>query len=72
MNLTKHLPQSWHHRKFVWWILAAATIAIIVVIVVPLAVILPRKHNDFHRTTVVLPLYIYPENESSWDLMFTA
>lgn len=50
----------------------AAIILIIIAIIVPLAVILPRKGHNGHKSTVILPLYIYPDNSSSWSPLYDA
>ncbi|KAH7400446.1 spherulin 4-like cell surface protein [Cadophora sp. MPI-SDFR-AT-0126] len=61
-------------RKRRWWIilLSAFVLAIIVAIIVPLAIILPRKGEERHHSTILLPLYIYPETNSSWMPLFRA
>ncbi|EFX04914.1 spherulin 4-like cell surface [Grosmannia clavigera kw1407] len=74
MNLEKHLPQKWRHSKWLWILLAIIAIIIIIVIVVPLAVLLPRnnRHHKHLSTSVLLPLYIYPTNSSTWSPLYEA
>jgi len=50
----------------------ATIIVIIVVIVVPLVVILPERGHKGQKSTVILPLYIFPSNTSSWDPLYEA
>jgi anti-sigma-K factor RskA len=71
MDLEKTSQRTWWQRWRIY-ILAAIAIVIIVVIVVPLAVILPRRHHSTPAATVMLPLYIYPSNESVWDPLYQA
>jgi hypothetical protein len=55
------------------WLLAIAITIIVVAIVVPLAVILPkRKHHNGETTTVIVPLYIYPNVTTAWDPLYNA
>jgi len=52
-------------------IIFALASAALVALIVPLAVILPRpKYPKSFKSTVIVPLYIYPENGSSWDPLF--
>lgn len=63
-------------QKPIWkrkWFIGVATaviVAIIIAIVVPLAVILPKKGKSKQDATVLLPLYVYPTNTSSWDPLY--
>ncbi|KAH8647894.1 spherulin 4-like cell surface protein [Xylariales sp. PMI_506] len=75
MNLEKTLPTPWRRSKWLWAIVAAIAVVIIIIIVVPLAVILPKKKNHHESTpaaNVIVPLYIYPLNNTTWDPVYTA
>jgi hypothetical protein len=49
----------------------AVAIAVIIAIVIPLAVLIPkRKHHT--TASVLLSLYIYPSNSSSWQPLYDA
>jgi hypothetical protein len=55
------------------WVLATAVAVIIVVIlaiVIPLAVILPRRKHNGQKSTVIVPLYIYPNTTTAWNPLF--
>ncbi|EAW24740.1 spherulation-specific family 4 protein [Aspergillus fischeri NRRL 181] len=47
----------------------AIAIVVIIVIVVPLAVLLPKKHHG-KKATILFPLYIWPETDSTWDPLY--
>ncbi|KAF1999704.1 hypothetical protein P154DRAFT_554565 [Amniculicola lignicola CBS 123094] len=57
-------------RPWIIAIAAAALIVVIVVIAVPLAILLPKSKK--HHSTVLLPLYIYPKTDSSWEPLHKA
>ncbi|KAF8859950.1 hypothetical protein BDZ45DRAFT_672879 [Acephala macrosclerotiorum] len=60
-------PKRWRFLAIIFIAVAAALVALIV----PLAVILPRpKYPKSFKSNVLVPLYIYPENGSSWDPLF--
>jgi hypothetical protein len=57
-------------RRKLWICIAVAiAIVVIIVIVVPLAVLLPKKHHG-KKATVLFPLYIWPETNSTWDPLY--
>ncbi|KAL4783563.1 Spherulation-specific family 4 [Aspergillus varians] len=52
-----------------WWVAIGVAVAIVVilVIVLPLALILPNRGGDKGKpSSVIFPLYIYPESNSTW------
>ncbi|KAI9371570.1 Spherulation-specific family 4-domain-containing protein [Aspergillus egyptiacus] len=56
-----------------WWVTigAAVGIVIILVIVIPLAILLPQRSNNAGEpSSVIFPLYIYPETNSTWDPLY--
>lgn len=58
-----------------WWIAIGIAVAIVVilVIVIPLAIILPKRGDDGGKpSSVIFPLYIYPENNSTWGPLYEA
>ncbi|KAL2831505.1 Spherulation-specific family 4 [Aspergillus cavernicola] len=58
-----------------WWIALGAVVAIVVilVIVIPLAIILPKRGGDKgNPSSVIFPLYIYPESNSTWAPLYEA
>jgi hypothetical protein len=61
-------------RKRHWCIsiLTVVIIAIIIAIVVPLAVISPKRGKHGEKSTVLLPLYIYPELNTTWSQLYEA
>ncbi|TWU71438.1 hypothetical protein ED733_002676 [Metarhizium rileyi] len=73
MNLQHHLPPLRRHSKW-FWLGIVAIVVVVVAIAVPLAVvILPqRNRNDRPATNILIPLYIYPLNESSWSPLYDA
>lgn len=54
-----------------WFIgaVAAVVVIIIIAIAVPLAVLLPKKGHK-HNAKVMLPLYIYPKDNSTWGPLY--
>ncbi|RHZ70747.1 hypothetical protein CDV55_108238 [Aspergillus turcosus] len=63
-------PSKVKGRRKLWICIAVAiAIVVIIVIVVPLAVILPKKHHG-KKATVLFPLYIWPETNSTWDPLY--
>jgi flagellar basal body-associated protein FliL len=77
MNLEKVTPegQKGKRSKLFWALIAAAVVAVIIVIVVPLAVLLPRRNQQQERTpsaNIIIPLYLYPLNETSWKPVYDA
>ncbi|KAL2832338.1 Spherulation-specific family 4 [Aspergillus pseudoustus] len=58
-----------------WWITIGIAVAIVVilVIVIPLAIILPRRGDKGGKpSSVIFPLYIYPETNSTWGPLYEA
>ncbi|KAL5333161.1 Spherulation-specific family 4 [Aspergillus crustosus] len=58
-----------------WWVTIGVAVAIVVilVIVIPLAIILPnRGDNGGKPSSVIFPLYIYPESNSTWGPLYEA
>ena len=57
-----------------WWIAIGIAVAIVVilVIVLPLALILPNKGEKGKPSSVIFPLYIYPESNSTWGPLYEA
>ncbi|KAL4914634.1 Spherulation-specific family 4 [Aspergillus aurantiobrunneus] len=50
----------------------AVAIVIILVIVIPLAIILPNRGDKGRPSSVIFPLYIYPESNSTWGPLYEA
>lgn len=50
----------------------AALIAIIIIIAVPLAILIPKKNKGKHDASILLPLYIYPKDNSTWAPLYNA
>ena len=65
-----HSKYSGKRPRYFWILIALIILIIILAIVVPLAVILPKKKQS--KTTVIVPLYIYPENNSTWAPLYNA
>lgn len=57
-------------RPLVLAVAAAATVAVLIAIIVPLAVLLPKKKGKSNHSVIILPLYIYPTNSSSWQPLY--
>lgn len=55
-------------RCRIWTYVLLALVVFILAAVVPLAVLLPKKHTA-HKSpvSVILPLYVYPLNDSTWQ-----
>jgi hypothetical protein len=64
------LPKSPHRKRWCIGLSIFAILVIIIVIVVPLAVILPRKGHNGSKSTVILPLYIYPNTTTAWNPLY--
>ncbi|KAL4971572.1 Spherulation-specific family 4 [Aspergillus desertorum] len=60
------------HRR--WWVTIAAVVAIVVIlaVVIPLALILPSRGDRGEPSSVIFPLYIYPETNSTWAPLYDA
>jgi hypothetical protein len=67
MDLKKR-PSRWSRKCRL--ITAAVVLVVILAVVIPLAVLLPKKH--MFNTSVLLSLYIYPQNDSSWAPLYQA
>jgi hypothetical protein len=59
-------------RPLYFAIIAAVVVAIIIAIVAPLAVILPKKGHHGQKATIILPLYIYPTDTTTWSPLYNA
>ncbi|KAL4736909.1 Spherulation-specific family 4-domain-containing protein [Aspergillus similis] len=60
-----------------WWVTIGAVVAIAVIlaVVIPLALILPNRGNKGDKgepSSVIFPLYIYPETNSTWAPLYNA
>ncbi|KAH6612975.1 spherulin 4-like cell surface protein [Boeremia exigua] len=65
--------RPFYKRPRVISIISAVVIALIIAIVVPLAVILPKNSKAEERhTSIMLPLYIYPETNATWAPLYSA
>jgi len=66
------IPTSPRKRTWCVALVAAVVLAMIIAIIVPLAVTLPPKKKQNQSSTVLLPLYIYPETDSTWMPLYNA
>ena len=66
------IPTSPRKRTWCVALIAAVVLAMIIAIIVPLAVTLPPKKKQNQSSTVLLPLYIYPETDSTWMPLYNA
>jgi flagellar basal body-associated protein FliL len=48
-----------------------ALVVFVLAAVVPMAVLLPKKGKE-HKRSVILPLYIYPHDNSTWQPLYDA
>ncbi|CBF80398.1 hypothetical protein AN8368.2 [Aspergillus nidulans FGSC A4] len=57
-----------------WWITIGVVVAIAVIlaVVIPLALILPNRGDKGEPSSVIFPLYIYPETDSTWAPLYDA
>ncbi|KAL3476616.1 Spherulation-specific family 4-domain-containing protein [Aspergillus californicus] len=57
-----------------WWVaIGVVAIVVILVIVIPLAIILPKRGDKGGEpSSVIFPLYIYPETNSTWGPLYEA
>jgi len=58
-------------KRWTYAAIVLAAVAIIVVIVVPCAILIPRSHRA-PAATILLPLYIYPDANSTWGPLYDA
>ncbi|CAO2653669.1 Nn.00g030800.m01.CDS01 [Neocucurbitaria sp. VM-36] len=71
-------PEKQAAQKAIWkrpWFIGVASaivIAVIIAIIVPLAVILPKKGKGKHSATIILPLYIYPKDNTTWTPLYNS
>ncbi|KAM7186565.1 spherulin 4-like cell surface protein [Naviculisporaceae sp. PSN 640] len=79
MNLEYLVPAKrrhfWEQRGKAFWglVTAAVVLLLTLAIAVPLAVVLPRKkHNEPPPGSVILPLYIYPHDNTTWSPVYEA
>jgi NADH:ubiquinone oxidoreductase subunit 6 (subunit J) len=72
MNLEEKLPRSRRRTKWFWPVLAVIAVLILAVIVVPVAIVVPKQSFKSAGASVILPLYIYPIDNSSWGPVHTA
>jgi flagellar basal body-associated protein FliL len=56
-------------RCILLWILIALLVFILAA-VVPMAVLLPRDKKTSYKSSVMLPLYIYPHDNSTWQPLY--
>lgn len=81
MELPKNMdqdspPQRKCHLPRRWWVAIGVLLAVIIVaIVTPLATLLPSDTNEAaapagQPASVLFPLYIYPETNSSWAPLY--
>ncbi|KAH6698119.1 Spherulation-specific family 4 [Leptodontidium sp. 2 PMI_412] len=66
------IPKSSTKRHWCIGLLTVVIIAVVIAIVAPLAVILPQKGRDASESSILLPLYIYPETNTTWTPLFSA
>ncbi|KAH8883159.1 spherulin 4-like cell surface protein [Thozetella sp. PMI_491] len=67
MTLAKIVPKRWRSSKWFFPALAFVTALVLIAIIVPLALVLPRQSSKTPSASVILPLYIYPIDNSSWS-----
>jgi cellulose synthase/poly-beta-1,6-N-acetylglucosamine synthase-like glycosyltransferase len=72
MNLESMLPKRWHRTKWFRPLVAAVILLILIAIAVPLAVLIPKNRSKPSAATVILPLYIYPLDATSWKPVYNA
>jgi hypothetical protein len=61
-----------YRRPWFIGVAIAIVVAIVIAIAVPLAVVLPKKGKGKHDASIMLPLYIYPENNATWAPLYNA
>ena len=61
----------WRRPWFIG-VASAIAIAVVIAIVVPLAVVLPKKGKGEQAATIILPLYIYPKDNSTWSPLYNS
>jgi ABC-type sugar transport system permease subunit len=66
MNLEKLIPQPLYRSKWFRLALAIVVVLVLIIIIVPLAIVLPRQKSKKPGASIILPLYIYPVDNSSW------
>ena len=75
MNLEHLVPKRRRHGKMgkrFWLLLGAVVLVVTVATAVPLAVLLPKKHDKPPTGSIMLPLYIYPHDNSTWGPVYEA
>lgn len=72
MNTKDLLPKRRLQRRSRWfWPGVAAAVVIIVAIAVPLGIILPKRNRP-PGASIILPLYVYPHNNTTWKPVYDA
>jgi hypothetical protein len=72
MQLTSALLQRVRRTERAWKLAVAVIIFIFVVLVVLVATLIPKKGAKRPAASVILPLYIYPHDNSSWSAAYHA
>jgi len=76
MNLEHLVPKRrWQAKmgKRFWLFVAAVVLVVIVATAVPLAILLPRNSDKPPVTgSIMLPLYIYPHDNTTWGPVYEA
>jgi flagellar basal body-associated protein FliL len=68
MDHSKSTRKRRRHCILLWVLIAL--LVFILAAVVPMAVLLPRDKKASHKSSVMLPLYIYPHDNSTWQPLY--
>ena len=72
MNLETMLPKRRFQQRSRWlWAGAAVVVVLIIAIAVPLGVLLPKR-NQPPWSSVIVPLYVYPHDNTTWQPLYDA
>ncbi|PBP24589.1 spherulin 4-like cell surface protein [Diplocarpon rosae] len=63
-------PSATRKRNCYLAVAAALVIATIIAVVIPLVIILPDQEKTGQKSSILLPLYIYPATNTTWSPLF--
>ncbi len=56
--------------EWAWALVLAAVLFIFVALSVPLSILIPKEISKSPAASVILPLYVYPHDNSTWEAVY--